>query len=86
MFIFYYISFVLLISPAFSNICFQSYILSNDDPRQKFDPPPTNSKYKHSIVNRVLSILSRVGGERVTKITGSSSDDWIYWHFGYKFS
>jgi hypothetical protein len=22
----------------------------------------------------------------VTKITGSSSDDWIYWHFGYKFS
>jgi hypothetical protein len=20
---------------------------------------------------------------RVTKITGSRSDDWIYWHFGY---
>jgi hypothetical protein len=24
-------------------------------------------------------------GVRVTKITGSSSDDWIYWHFGYSF-
>jgi hypothetical protein len=23
---------------------------------------------------------------RVTKLTDSSSDDWIYWHFGYKFS
>jgi hypothetical protein len=23
---------------------------------------------------------------RVTIVTGSSSDDWIYWHFGYKFS
>jgi hypothetical protein len=22
---------------------------------------------------------------RVTKIKGSRSDDWIYWHFGYKF-
>jgi hypothetical protein len=22
----------------------------------------------------------------VTKITGSSSDDWIYWHFGYSLS
>jgi hypothetical protein len=26
------------------------------------------------------------GGVRVTKITGSSSDDWIYYHLGYKFS
>jgi hypothetical protein len=23
---------------------------------------------------------------RVTKITGSRSVDWIYWHFGYKLS
>jgi hypothetical protein len=23
---------------------------------------------------------------RVTKITGPRSDDWIYWHFGYKLS
>jgi hypothetical protein len=23
---------------------------------------------------------------RATKMTGSSSDDWIYWHLGYKFS
>jgi hypothetical protein len=23
---------------------------------------------------------------RVTKITGSRSDDWIYWHFGYSLS
>jgi hypothetical protein len=23
---------------------------------------------------------------RVPKITGSSSGDWIYWHFGYSFS
>jgi hypothetical protein len=23
---------------------------------------------------------------RVTIMTGSNSDDWIYWHFGYKFS
>jgi hypothetical protein len=22
----------------------------------------------------------------VMKMTGSSSDDWIYWHFSYKFS
>jgi hypothetical protein len=22
---------------------------------------------------------------RATKVTGSISDDWIYWHFGYKF-
>jgi hypothetical protein len=25
-------------------------------------------------------------GVRVTKITGSRSDNWIYWHFDYKFS
>jgi hypothetical protein len=25
-------------------------------------------------------------GVRVTKITGSRSDEWIYWHFDYKFS
>jgi hypothetical protein len=25
-------------------------------------------------------------GVGVTKITGSSSDDWIYWHFGYSLS
>jgi hypothetical protein len=25
-------------------------------------------------------------GVRVTKKTGSSSDDWIYWHFGYSLS
>jgi hypothetical protein len=24
--------------------------------------------------------------ERVTKISGSGLDEWIYWHFGYKFS
>jgi hypothetical protein len=33
----------------------------------------------------VLIILTRVW-VRVTKITGSSSDDWIYWHFGYNLS
>jgi predicted neutral ceramidase superfamily lipid hydrolase len=29
------------------------------------------------------SILSRVGGGgvRVTKLTGSISNDWIYWHY-----
>jgi hypothetical protein len=31
-------------------------------------------------------ILSRVGGLYVTNITGSRLEDWIYWHFGYKFS
>jgi hypothetical protein len=25
-------------------------------------------------------------GIRVTKMMGSRHDDWIYWHFGYKFS
>jgi hypothetical protein len=25
-------------------------------------------------------------GARIMKITGSGSDDWIYWHFGYKLS
>jgi hypothetical protein len=30
-------------------------------------------------------ILSRVVGVRVTKLTGSSWDDRIYWHFGYNF-
>jgi hypothetical protein len=25
-------------------------------------------------------------GLRVTKITGSGSDYWIYWHFGYNLS
>jgi hypothetical protein len=25
-------------------------------------------------------------GVPMTKITGSSSDDWIHWHFGYNFS
>jgi hypothetical protein len=25
-------------------------------------------------------------GVCVTKITGSSSDDWVYWHFGYSLS
>jgi hypothetical protein len=30
-------------------------------------------------------ILSRVGGTR-DGITGSSSDDWIYWHFGHSLS
>jgi predicted ABC-type sugar transport system permease subunit len=25
-------------------------------------------------------------GVHVTKITGSRSDDWYYWHLGYKFS
>jgi hypothetical protein len=30
--------------------------------------------------------IDRGMGVRVTKITGSGSDDWIYGHFGYKFS
>jgi hypothetical protein len=34
----------------------------------------------------IYNILSRVGGVRVIKLTGSSSDDWIYWHFGYDLS
>jgi hypothetical protein len=41
-------------------------------------PPLPNTSLCHSIVTcRVV---------RVTKITGSSSDDWIYWHFGYSIS
>jgi hypothetical protein len=30
----------------------------------------------------MLLLLSLLGGVRTTKITGSSSDDWIYWRFG----
>jgi hypothetical protein len=85
-FSYFYISFVLLISPAFSNISFQSYILSNDAPRPTFGTSLTNNKYKQSIVNRFLNMLPRVREVRVAKITGSSSDGWIYWHFDYKFS
>jgi hypothetical protein len=33
-----------------------------------------------------LIVLSRVGGVRVTKFTGSSSDDWFYWNFVYNLS
>jgi hypothetical protein len=43
----------------------------------------------------MLQFLTHIGsnsfvqssrGVCVTKITGSSSDDWIYWHFGYTLS
>jgi hypothetical protein len=33
--------------------------------------------FKHIVTYRVVC---------VTKLTGSSSDDWIYWHFGYNLS
>jgi hypothetical protein len=36
-------------------------------------------------VIQFTNILSPIG-VRVTKMTGSRSDDWIYWHIGYKFS
>jgi hypothetical protein len=39
----------------------------------------------HLFLLECLDILPRVG-VRVTKITGSRSDGWIYWHFGYNFS
>jgi hypothetical protein len=42
--------------------------------------------YKCGLNVHILFILSRVGGVRVTKITGSRSDDWIYWHFIYNLS
>jgi hypothetical protein len=31
-------------------------------------------------------IATCMGGGCVTKITGSISDDWIYYHFGYNLS
>jgi hypothetical protein len=34
----------------------------------------TDTNHKHTVTCRVA---------RVTIKTGSSSDDWIYWHFGY---
>jgi hypothetical protein len=34
----------------------------------------------------LLFIIVTSRGERVTEITDSSSNDWIYWHFGYKLS
>jgi hypothetical protein len=35
--------------------------------------------------NKTVSLIHifTCKGVRVTKITGSRSDDWIYWHFGY---
>jgi hypothetical protein len=38
-----------------------------------------------NLITEVINIVTcRV--VRMTIMTGSSSDDWIYWHFGYKFS
>jgi hypothetical protein len=37
-----------------------------------------------NLLNLYCIVACRV--VRATKITGSSSDDWIYWHFGCKFS
>jgi hypothetical protein len=39
---------------------------------------------RRSMPSNRLMYCYKYGGT-VTKITGSSSDDWIYWHFGYKF-
>jgi hypothetical protein len=36
---------------------------------------------KRALVNIVMC-----RSVRLTKIAGSSSDDWIYWHFGYNLS
>jgi hypothetical protein len=36
-------------------------------------------------ISKVQNIFT-CRGVRVTKISGSISDDWIYWHFGYTFS
>jgi hypothetical protein len=33
-----------------------------------------------------MLLYYHVYGFSVTKIRGSSSDDWIYWHFGYTLS
>jgi hypothetical protein len=39
-----------------------------------------------SMLLRNVCIIFTCMGIRVTKITGSRSDHWIYWYFGYKFS
>jgi hypothetical protein len=33
-----------------------------------------------------VNVLSHVWGYAWQKVTGSSSDNWIYWHFGYSLS
>jgi hypothetical protein len=33
--------------------------------------------------SNVIIIIVMCRRVRVTKLTSSSSDDWIYWHFGY---
>jgi hypothetical protein len=44
-----------------------------------------------TLAGNQLPVLGQINivtcrGVHVTKLTGSRSDDWIYWHFCYKFS
>jgi hypothetical protein len=47
--------------------------------RRNVSPVPSGYKDKQEI-NMELTDISM--GVRVTKITGSKSDDWIYWYLG----
>jgi hypothetical protein len=41
---------------------------------------------QRTTVRKLSSVYCHVQGVCVTKLTGSSSDDWIYQHFGYTIS
>jgi hypothetical protein len=47
---------------------------------------PNNNLNSWVKIRVALTILLRVGVVRLTKMKGSSSDAWIYKHFGYTLS
>jgi hypothetical protein len=50
----------------------------------KFTEGKVFSKLKSIVLFFQYTVTCR--GVRVTKIMGSRSDDWIYWHLDYNFS
>jgi uncharacterized metal-binding protein len=55
---------------------------------QQFTFSIPRTETPNNVVEWVTLLLHIVvcTGVHVTKITGSRSDDWIYWHFGYNLS
>jgi hypothetical protein len=45
-----------------------------------------NNCFSLNINSVGIYIVTCGGGVRETKMKGSRSDDWIYWHFGYNLS
>jgi hypothetical protein len=62
-------------------LCLATELVFNMDPYFEYDSVTCNIM----LCNKTLgTVACRV--VRATKIMGSSSDDWIYWHFGYNLS